>query len=100
MSEPEVQPEPAERGRYAFYVQPDESVIIARSANICQTCIDCGCGDQQPPIGPYPSHIVQAVVLIGQGKMAEAMKLLMSKGIRVPGMAAMRDKGPVRSGRR
>jgi hypothetical protein len=93
--------EPAERGRYALYRTPDDGVLIARASGICERCSHCGCGEQQENFGPVSAVMLQAAQLAGQGRIPEAMKLLMANGIRLPGMGMLsRDKGPVRSGRR
>jgi hypothetical protein len=92
---------PVERGRYALYRTPDDGVLIARASGICETCQECGCGEQQENFGPVSAVMLQAAQLAGQGRIPEAMKLLMANGIKLPGMGMLsRDKGPVRSGRR
>jgi hypothetical protein len=85
--------EPAERGRYALYQQPDGSALIARASGICERCAGCGCGEQQPPIGPVPAFAFQAFALMRDGRIPEAMRLVMKNGM--PG--ALKAKGPRRA---
>jgi hypothetical protein len=59
---------PAERGRYALYVEPSGGVVIARAAGICDTCRDCGCGDQVEPI-TIPAALVAMARAAAEGKM-------------------------------
>jgi hypothetical protein len=68
--------EPAERGRYAVYWQPDGGLVIARAAGICGTCADCGCGTQADPI------TVPAMLVTLAHKAAEGGKM--------PGLGAIR----------
>jgi hypothetical protein len=67
-TDPAAAPEPAERGRYAVYAQPDGGVLIARAAAICQSCRDCGCGDQADPI-TVPAAVVSMARLAAEGKL-------------------------------
>ncbi len=93
--EQENVPEPVERGRYALYAGPDGSAMIARASGICERCANCGCGEQQQPIGPVPAFAMQAFRLIREGRMPEAMKLVMRNGM--PG--GLKAKGPRRARR-
>ena len=45
----ETAPEPAERGRYAVFEEPDGGLVIPRSAPLCNRCASCGCGEQLEP---------------------------------------------------
>ena len=94
MTEETPAPDTAERGRYAVRDMPDGGVLIYRAANLCDTCLSCGCGDQLPPLGPIPGTMVEAARLAAQGRLPEAMKIMMANGFRMPGRKA------VRSGRR
>ena len=85
------QPEPAERGRYAVYMQPDGGIVIARAADICQTCQDCGCGVQAEPL-TIPAALASMARMAAEGKM----KLPSVKQLKA--MAGAR--GPAASGRR
>lgn len=50
MSEPNGQePVAVERGRYVLFEAPD-GLVLARAADTCDRCRDCGCGDQQEPL--------------------------------------------------
>jgi hypothetical protein len=60
--------EPAERGRYALYVEPSGGVVIARAAGICATCQECGCGEQADPI-TIPAALVAMARAAAEGKM-------------------------------
>lgn len=61
-------PEPAERGRYALYTEPSGGLVIARAANICDTCSACGCGEQCDPI-TIPAALVAMARAAAEGKM-------------------------------
>jgi hypothetical protein len=78
--------EPAERGRYALYPTPDGGLIIARAAGICQTCVDCGCGEQADPI-TGPAAVVSMAKLAAEGKMKlpSVKQLRQLAGSRGPG---------------
>ena len=53
-------PEPAERGRYALYATPS-GPVIARATGLCETCQECGCGQQQEPIDLTPPGIMRLI---------------------------------------
>jgi hypothetical protein len=78
--------EPAERGRYALYPTPDGGLIIARAAGICETCSDCGCGEQAEPI-TVPAAIVGMAKMAAEGKMKlpSVKQLRQLAGARGPG---------------
>lgn len=88
------QPDAAERGRYAVRELPDGSVLIYRAAGLCDRCLDCGCGEQLPPLGPIPGNLVAAARMAATGDLPGAMKIMMANGFKMPGRKA------VRSGRR
>ena len=52
MSETEVQAEPVvlEYGRYRLFETPDGGWVVARAVETCETCQNCGCGEQADPI--------------------------------------------------
>ena len=80
---PEAPPaEPAERGRYAVFPQPDGGLLIARAVNLCDRCLDCGCGEQAEPIGPISGAIVGMAKAAAAGKMKipAAMRKIMGNG--------------------
>lgn len=91
MTETPDQPDPAERGRYAVYMQPDGGIVIARAADICQSCQDCGCGTQAEPL-TIPAALASIARMAAEGKM----KLPSVKQLKA--MAGAR--GPAASGRR
>lgn len=91
MTEDSPQPEPAERGRYAVYLQPDGGIVIARAASICQSCQDCGCGTQAEPI-TIPAALAHMARMAAEGKM----KLPSVKQLKQLASA----RGPQPSGRR
>lgn len=91
MSEEAQAPEPAERGRYAVYLQPDGGIVIARAAGICVTCRDCGCGEQADPI-TIPAALAHMARMAAEGKM----KLPSVKQLKQLASA----RGPQPSGRR
>lgn len=45
-------------GRYKVFQAPDGSWVVARATGICETCENCGCGEQAEPI-VVPGMIVQ-----------------------------------------
>lgn len=65
---PDIPDAPAERGRYAVYMQPDGGIVIARAANICQSCQDCGCGVQGEPL-TIPAALAHMARMAADGKM-------------------------------
>lgn len=79
------QPEPLERGRYAVFETPDGGMAIARSGPLCDTCANCGCGDQADPI-IVPAMAVQLWRaqqngdLGGIGKLRAAAKAMIAGG--------------------
>lgn len=75
-------PEPLERGRYAVYGMPDGGLLIPRTSGICQRCADCGCGEQQEPIGPIPGGLISMAKAAAAGKMKipAAMRKMMTGG--------------------
>lgn len=75
-------PEPAERGRYAIYMQPDGGLLIARRTDLCQTCLDCGCGQQADPVGPIPGTLVAMARAAAEGKVKfpQAIRAAMRRG--------------------
>ena len=93
VSEPETagQPEPSERGRYAVYQQADGGALIARANGICQTCSECGCGEQMDPIA-IPAAVVAMARMAAEGKM----KLPSMKSL---AQMARQQKGPARAKR-
>jgi hypothetical protein len=67
---PDEVPEPVERGRYALYRGEGTGLLIARATGLCETCLACGCGEQQEPIDMSPAGI---------------MRLATSNGFKLPG---------------
>lgn len=53
-------PQPAERGRYALYDTP-AGPVIGRATGLCDTCANCGCGDQQEPIDLTPAGVMRLI---------------------------------------
>lgn len=74
--------EPAERGRYAIFDQPDGGLLIARAVNLCDRCLDCGCGDQAEPVGPIPGSLVTMAkaAAAGKVKIPQAIRQAMRRG--------------------
>ena len=72
--------EPAERGRYAIYEQPDGGLVIPRSGPLCETCGACECGEQMEPLR-IPGGLVRMARAAAEGKaggMAGKLKAMMS----------------------
>jgi hypothetical protein len=76
--------EPAERGRYAVYSASDGGLVIARAGGICDTCANCGCGEQADPI-------TVPAMLVALAKNAAA-------GGKMPGFGAIRKAVMARGG--
>jgi len=74
MSQPPAQPEPAERGRYAIYEQPDGGLVIPRTHGLCETCAACGCGEQAEPL-KVPGALVKMALAAAQGNGGALSKL-------------------------
>jgi len=83
--------EPAERGRYAVYSSPDGGLVIARASGICETCANCGCGEQADPI-TIPAMLVQmARNAAANGKMpgiGQIARVVTGRGRSKDGVAA------------
>ena len=75
-------PEPAERGRYAIYMQPDGGLLIARRVELCERCLDCGCGEPADPVWPIPGSLVAMARAAASGKvkLPAAIKAAMRRG--------------------
>lgn len=91
MSENGQQPELStlEHGRYRVLGTPDGGMVILRTADTCERCEHCGCGEKREPIGPIPGAVLQMMKSLGSGN-----------GGRLPGpkemmaaMTAMRRRG-------
>jgi hypothetical protein len=54
-----------ERGRYLAVRTGVQQMVIYRAVNLCETCTDCGCGDQQEPIDLSPAGIMRLVAASG-----------------------------------
>ena len=54
-----------ERGRYLAVRTGVQSMVIYRATGLCETCADCGCGDQQEPIDLSPGGIMRLVAASG-----------------------------------
>ena len=76
MTDP-ANPDPAERGRYALYPHPSgKGMLIYRATGLCQTCTDCGCGDQQEAIDLSPAGVAATIKKMGGfGKLRSAITL-------------------------
>ena len=74
--------EPAERGRYAVY-EADGGLVIARASGICETCANCGCGEQVDPITVPAMLVALAKNAAANGKMpgfGAIRKAVMARG--------------------
>ncbi len=58
--------QPAERGRYAIFEQPDGGLVIPRSAPLCERCAGCGCGEQLDPLR-VPGALVRMARAAAEG---------------------------------
>ncbi len=66
MSDQDQVPEASERGRYAIFEQPDGSLIIPRSAPVCESCATCGCGEPMEPLR-IPGALVKMARAAAEG---------------------------------
>lgn len=55
-------------GRYKVVQAPGGDWVIARSVDICETCRECGCGEQAEPVR-IPAMVIQMAKRAGQKKM-------------------------------
>ena len=81
MSETEVQEtsaEPAvlEYGRYRLFEAPDGGWVVARAVETCETCQNCGCGEQADPI-VVPGMVVK---MARSGGAMQKLKAVMGRG--------------------
>lgn len=60
-------------GRYKVYEAPDGGWVVARAVGICQTCQDCGCGEQAEPV-QVPGMVVALARQQGKGRLLGALK--------------------------
>ena len=69
MPDPEPQPEleTLEHGRYRVLATPDQGMVILRTADTCERCENCGCGEKREPIGPIPGGVLKMMQSIGAG---------------------------------
>ena len=61
-------------GRYKVWESPDGGWVIARALDICQTCRECGCGEQAEAI-QVPGMVVRLAMQQGKGKLLSALKM-------------------------
>lgn len=54
-------------GRYHVFQAPDGGWVVARAVGICETCQNCGCGEQADPI-QVPAMVIQLASSGGMGK--------------------------------
>ena len=66
-------PKALERGRYKLSEAPDGGWVVARAVGTCETCSNCGCGEQADLI-TVPGWVV-ALAKNGGGPMAMARAL-------------------------
>jgi hypothetical protein len=79
VTEQSTTPEPAERGRYAIYEQPDGGLVIPRTSGLCDRCASCGCGEQAEPLR-IPGALVKMARAAAEGNgtgMAGKIKAMM-----------------------
>ena len=72
-----VEPVKLEGGRYALYQSPDGGLVVARATGTCQTCQECGCGEQQAPL-IAPAMLVR---MASSGKMMGKLRGLFGSGV-------------------
>ena len=72
-----AQPRVIERGRYALYESPDGGLVVARATSTCESCANCGCGEQQQPL-VAPAMLVK---MASSGKMMGKLRGLFGPGV-------------------
>lgn len=80
MTDPQPTPEPSERGRYAIFEQPDGGLVIPRTSGLCDTCSNCGCGEQAEPLR-VPGALVRMARAAAEGNGGMADRLKAMKGM-------------------
>jgi len=68
-------------GRYCVYQAPDGGWIVARAVGLCQTCLDCGCGEQADPIA-IPAMVIKMARSQG-GNLLGKLKAMTGRGGKV-----------------
>jgi hypothetical protein len=53
-----TEPVVLEYGRYRLFESPDGGWVVARAVGTCETCQNCGCGEQAEPI-MIPAMVVK-----------------------------------------
>lgn len=66
-------------GRYVVYEAPDGGWVVARAAPICETCQNCGCGEQAEPI-QVPALVIKLASQQGKGNLLRVLKAAAGRG--------------------
>jgi hypothetical protein len=77
----EAPPVLLERGRYAIFETPEGGWAVARAVETCETCRDCGCGEQMAAI-QVPAVVIK-MASMGDAGMVRKMRALI--GAKFPG---------------
>jgi hypothetical protein len=89
-------PELLARGRFALTAMPDGSLVLRHATPLCETCQECGCGEQRDPIvipamlaGIIRAH--GAGQRIGVGQLRALARMAMGG---MPGPGGELEEGP------
>lgn len=66
-------------GRYHVYAAPDGGWVVARAVGICETCENCGCGEQADPI-VIPQMVIALAGQTGKGKLMGMLRAAAGRG--------------------
>jgi hypothetical protein len=65
-------------GRYCVYQAPDGGWVLARAGNLCERCLECGCGEQAEQV-QIPALVVNMAMSQGPGLFGR-LKAMVSHG--------------------
>lgn len=66
-------------GRYRVYGAPDGGWVIARAVGICETCQNCGCGEQAEPV-QIPAMVISLAQTQGKQRLMGMLKAVTGRG--------------------
>jgi hypothetical protein len=69
---PPAEPVTLERGRYRLSQTPDGGMTVARAVELCESCSECGCG-QQAELITVPAFMMRMASAPGMAGKFRAM---------------------------